>query len=184
MPCSIFHEIWQYLDGSLYSVTFSCQASGFCAWCEPNNFISGTNNLFGGRIFDTLGSTCMMKCDWEVTHELTRVQICSNVPDKDCKRTTTGEEYLGHTSVARNGAHCLPWAMFTSSQLHYGTLEENINYCRAATREPIDTSFSEPWCFTQTGPELCNISYCGNHKTNCTLFDAGLLPYLPCMEFF
>ena len=54
-------------------------------------------------------------------------------------------------------------------RLPYGTSEDNSNFCRTVTGVPIDISFREPWCFTEKGPDVCNINYCGMYNTNCSV---------------
>ena len=56
--------------------------------------------------------------------------------------------------------------------LPYGTPEENGNFCRAATGAHIGIFFSEPWCYTEKGPDACNINYCGKYKIIGSVFDA------------
>ncbi|XP_062585892.1 uncharacterized protein LOC134247569 [Saccostrea cucullata] len=75
--------------------------------------------------------------------------------EPECKRTTTGWEYLGRINVTVSGRSCQAWASQSPHTHSSSNLPEN--YCRNPDGE------GAPWCYT-TDPnkrwELCDIPDC------------------------
>ena len=85
---------------------------------------------------------------------------------KECKRTSTGDEYIGHLQHTFDGKQCVLWEE-VESELQYvndaafpdNSVKAAKNYCR----NPL-LHKTGPWCFTDIAQKhwgFCNISYCG-----------------------
>ena len=106
-------------------------------------------------------------------------------PEHNCKHYPNGFEFLGFINTTTSGATCLNWKYFGGISLPYGDTSEAANYCRMASSDTIyEFRFNQPWCFTDEGPESCNIAYCGKSnsvpiiylKMNLTILRQNIFP--------
>eukprot|EP00105_Crassostrea_gigas_P022647 XP_011442241.1 PREDICTED: hepatocyte growth factor-like [Crassostrea gigas] len=89
----------------------------------------------------------------------TRWQSCG-IPlcydfSRNCKKTANGVDYFGRTNMTKSGSPCNYWAD-TSQQNHiYTFLDDQFNYCRNPFGDDGD-----PWCYSGTTWDYCDIPMC------------------------
>ena len=82
--------------------------------------------------------------------------------ERNCKRSPSGVEFLGFINVSTSGKACLNWENF--DEISHPFVEEfnANNFCRMAISKGfVEIPLNRPWCYTQEGPESCDIPYCG-----------------------
>ena len=73
---------------------------------------------------------------------------------------------MGAAVHAKSGLACNYWESHPGATFPYGDSESNANYCRLTTSEEGFQLFSEPWCYTEHGPEGCGIPYCSKYRNS------------------
>ncbi len=80
----------------------------------------------------------------------------------DCKRSATGEEYLGNISVSKYGDVCFPWKDVPG---FFKVYDKGGNFgtraCRLVSGSPEADLYKVPWCYInkfETAP--CNVPDC------------------------
>ena len=67
---------------------------------------------------------------------------------------------MGLIDTSASGGLCLDWTDFEGISFPY-TEEIGVNnFCRMAS-SLYEKRFDQPWCYTEEGPESCNIPFCG-----------------------
>ena len=87
-----------------------------------------------------------------------------SLPVNMCKRTISGAEFMGAAEHAKSGLPCNYWESHPGASFPYGDSESNANFCRLATNDEGLQVVSEPWCYTERGPESCAIPYCSKYR--------------------
>ena len=82
--------------------------------------------------------------------------------ERNCKRSPNGIEFLGFINVSTSGKACLNWENFDEISLPFVEEFNANNFCRMAISKGfVEIPLNRIWCYTQEGPEACDIPYCG-----------------------
>jgi len=105
-----------------------------------------------------------------------------------CRLTEDGEFYSGTHHTAVSNKTCKHWdsvelmdfAEAAFGVNHSSVTKEMKNYCRAIRVAGESDTPREPWCYTSTGKEPCNVPRCSEimfRSTRQCLLDTGFMSY-------
>ena len=120
--------------------------SGYCVWL-----------VSGGLLF-----VWLLSVFWLVSGGLFSLWLTSRVPRSAalCKRTRSGDDYIGSVSVTWQGKRCDNWRLVRGpvDGLPLGDKRLSYNHCRNPDRDP-----KGPWCYVDAIAKLrqyCDIPDC------------------------
>ena len=91
----------------------------------------------------------------------------------NCKRSLSGEGYIGSESKTKSAQPCLQWedmintdTLSTDIIFHEGMLQEAARFCRSPliSTEHSVYLLNGPWCFVNTSHhEYCHVNFCSEY---------------------
>ena len=67
---------------------------------------------------------------------------------------------MGFINISTSGRMCLDWVGFEGVLFPYTDEIGVNNFCRMAS-SLYEKRFDKPWCYTEEGPESCDVPFCG-----------------------